>query len=76
MRTVSVAPMAAPSVPLSTGVVSSVVVPLAKLPCTMPVSSVKLAMAVVCAGGVVSTVSVRPADAVPRLPAASVTTAV
>jgi hypothetical protein len=42
----------------------------------VPALSVKLAMAVACAGGVVSTVSVKAGDAVPRLPAASVTTAV
>ena len=76
MRTVSPAASAALSVPLSTGVVSSVGTPLPKLPTMMPTSSLKLAMSVVCAGGVVSMVSEKAAEAVPWLPAASATTAV
>ncbi len=76
MRTVSPAASAALSVPLSVGVVSSVVLPLGRLPCTVPTSSVTLPMPAVCMGGVVSMVSVKPAEGVPSLPAASATTAV
>ncbi len=39
MRTTSPVPSGALSVPFSVGVVSSVVVPLPKLPCTVPASS-------------------------------------
>ncbi len=40
MRTASPVPSAALSVPVSVGVVSSVLVPLPKLPCSVPTSSV------------------------------------
>ncbi len=76
MRITSPAPRGALSVPVSVGVVSSVVVPLPKVPCTMPTLSTKPPMLAVCVGAVVSTLMTMALDGVPRLPAVSATTAV
>jgi len=72
MRSRSPAATPAVIVPLSTGVLSSVMAPFSSVPVTAPTLSTKLATPATCAGGVTSTVTACEPVA-PMLPAASTT---